>query len=69
MSGKGSKDTRTPDYEKRREGWDRIFGKPKEEELPESDSTLNEDVADTIERVDQNEALRKAVFAANGMKS
>lgn len=27
MAGKGSKDNRTPDYEKRAEAWDRIFGK------------------------------------------
>lgn len=30
MNGKGDKDTRTPNYEKRREAWDRIFGKKDE---------------------------------------
>lgn len=34
MSGKGDKDSRSPDHDKRREAWDRIFGKPKEEAKP-----------------------------------
>jgi len=35
-AGKGDKDSRTPDLDKRREGWDRIFGtkeKPKEKNI------------------------------------
>lgn len=42
-NGKGDKDTRNPDYDKRRDAWDRIFGskdKPKEKEVdkPKVDS-------------------------------
>lgn len=33
MAGKGSHDTRLPNFQKRREAWDRIFG-PKEASYP-----------------------------------
>lgn len=29
ITGKGDKDSRSPDFEKRTEAWDRIFGKNK----------------------------------------
>ena len=31
-AGKGPKDNRNPDYQKRRDTWDRVFGKKKKEQ-------------------------------------
>lgn len=51
MAGKGSKDNRTPDYEKRAESWDRIFGK---KDKPVDDGVVSKTKNQPHEVVDHN---------------